>query len=144
MTYNKGMFTSLNQNWKTPNELYNELDKEFKFDLDPCPSENIIKEAMFIKWKGSVFVNPPYNNIENFLNKGLIELKKIIAIQLFIFYHQESRTGTKWFHNYVLKYAKEVRFIRGKLKFSGYKWNAPFYSIIVIFSNKSYNKELKK
>lgn len=31
------MLTSLNQNWRTPKKIYEELNKEFKFDYDPCP-----------------------------------------------------------------------------------------------------------
>ena len=33
----KGMMTSLTPNWATPKWLYEELDKEFHFDFDPCP-----------------------------------------------------------------------------------------------------------
>lgn len=129
---NKGMFSSIDQNWKTPKEFYDELDKEFDFDLDPCPSEKIVDDAIFMKWNGSVFVNPPYNNIETFLNKGIIELKKGNCKR--VVYLLPSRTGTKWFHNLVLKYSDDIRFIRGRLKFSGSKWNAPFDSMVVVFN----------
>lgn len=43
-----------------------------------------------------------------------------------------SRTDTKWWHTNVEGIAK-VRFIKGRLKFGGAKWNAPFPSAIVIF-----------
>ena len=43
-----------------------------------------------------------------------------------------ARTDTKYFHNYILHRA-EIRFIRGRLKFSGNKNSAPFPSMIVIF-----------
>lgn len=46
-----------------------------------------------------------------------------------------SRTDTKWWHEYVMK-AKEIRFIKGRLKFSGHKNSAPFPSCIVIFDNR--------
>lgn len=42
------------------------------------------------------------------------------------------RTDTKWFQQYVLHRA-EVRFINGRLRFSGAKENAPFPSMIVIY-----------
>ena len=138
MTLNKGMFTSIDQNWKTPKEFYDNLNKEFNFNLDPCPSENIIDNALFMDWNGSVYVNPPYNNIENFISKGLIELKKGNCNN--IVYLLPSRTGTKWFHNYVLKFASEIRFIRGRLKFSGSEWNAPFDSMVVIFKGQEQGK----
>ena len=33
---NKGLFSSNTDEWSTPQELFNELDKEFHFTLDPC------------------------------------------------------------------------------------------------------------
>lgn len=48
-----------------------------------------------------------------------------------------ARTETAWWHDYVIPYGK-VEFIRGRLKFSDNKWNAPFPNAIVIFErNKS-------
>lgn len=40
MKSSKGCFSSLNQNWKTPEEFYKKLNKKFNFDFDPCPKEN--------------------------------------------------------------------------------------------------------
>src|SRR3989442_9909693 len=34
-----GMFTSLSGDWRTPKELYEQLDREFHFDFDPCPTD---------------------------------------------------------------------------------------------------------
>lgn len=45
-----------------------------------------------------------------------------------------SRTDTRWFHKYIYHHA-EIRFIKGRLKFSGAKNSAPFPSMIVIFRN---------
>lgn len=42
-----------------------------------------------------------------------------------------ARTDTKYFHDHIVNYA-EVRFIKGRLKFSQ-KGSAPFPSMIVIF-----------
>jgi site-specific DNA-methyltransferase (adenine-specific) len=44
-----------------------------------------------------------------------------------------ARTDTRWFHEIVLPYAKEIRFIKGRLKFGDSKNSAPFPSMIVIF-----------
>lgn len=33
---NKGMFTSNTDMWETPQELFDELDREFHFTLDVC------------------------------------------------------------------------------------------------------------
>ena len=43
-----------------------------------------------------------------------------------------ARTDTRWFHEYIYGKA-EIRFIKGRLKFSGSKDSAPFPSMIVVF-----------
>lgn len=43
-----------------------------------------------------------------------------------------ARTDTSWFHEYIYKKA-EVRFVKGRLKFGGAKYNAPFPNMVVIF-----------
>ena len=32
----------INDDWKTPKDLYDSLDKEFHFDFDPCPFKHDI------------------------------------------------------------------------------------------------------
>ena len=36
---NAGLYSSNTDEWETPQWLFNELDKEFHFDLDPCASD---------------------------------------------------------------------------------------------------------
>jgi hypothetical protein len=43
-------------------------------------------------------------------------------------------TDVGWFHDCVLGHA-EMRWIRGRIKFVGQRFNAPFASMIVIFRN---------
>lgn len=43
-----------------------------------------------------------------------------------------ARTDTKVFHEYIYGKA-EIRFVKGRIKFGGSKWNAPFPSMIVVF-----------
>lgn len=33
---NRILFSKKSDEWATPDEVFNELDKEFHFDLDPC------------------------------------------------------------------------------------------------------------
>jgi hypothetical protein len=49
--FNRSLFKSDNQNWKTPKKLYDELDKEFHFDFDPCPP-NPAFDGLNIEWGG--------------------------------------------------------------------------------------------
>jgi hypothetical protein len=44
-----------------------------------------------------------------------------------------ARTDTRWFHTFVLPDAKEIRFLRGRLKFRNARYNAPFPSMVVVF-----------
>jgi hypothetical protein len=56
-----------------------------------------------------------------------------------IVYLLPARTGTKWFHTYVLGMGGEIRWLRGRLKFGNSKTNAPFDSMIVIFRREGFN-----
>ena len=43
MTINKGLFTSANSEWSTPQEFFDKLNEEFHFTLDPCALPNSAK-----------------------------------------------------------------------------------------------------
>ena len=47
-----------------------------------------------------------------------------------------ARTDTAWWHDWVVGYATEIRFVRGRLKFGGSKNSAPFPSAIVIYDKR--------
>lgn len=133
------LFSSNSDEWVTPDDLFNELDKEFHFTLDPCSTdENAKCEKHFTKyedglkqsWAGeSVFCNPPYSNIGKWVQKAWEEsVKPNTIVVLFV----PSRTDTQYFHNYIL-HRSEIRFVEGRVRFSNSKMNAPFPSMIVIF-----------
>lgn len=124
----KALFTSLRQDWKTPMKFYEELNKEFSFDFDPCPT-NPTFDGLAIDWGKVNFMNPPYGReIGKWLKKAHEESLKGKEVVCLI----PSRTDTIWWHDYCMK-AKEIRFIKGRLKFDEHKNNAPFPSAIVIF-----------
>ena len=65
---NKGLFTSNSEEWATPRKLFDELNAEFGFTLDPCATpENAKCERYFTKeqdglsqpWGGQYFVTLP-------------------------------------------------------------------------------------
>lgn len=121
-----GLMSSLKQDWRTPAALYKELDKEFNFNFDPCPSDPNF-DGLNIDWKDRNFVNPPYKNIKDWIKKGYEEYKKGKLVVFLI----PARTDTSYFHIYIYPYA-ELRFIRGRLKFNDQKGSAPFPSMIAI------------
>ena len=63
-------FSSKSNEWATPQLFIDELDKEFKFTLDPCATQKNAKckryyteddDGICQNWDGeTVFCNPPY------------------------------------------------------------------------------------
>ena len=131
------LFSSQKQNWRTPERFYKELDQEFHFDFDPCPA-NPTFNGLQIPWKDRNFVNPPYRDVAKWIKKGVGETKlgKLVVFLV------AARTDAPWFHEYVLPYAKEIRFIKGRLRFSGHKGPAPFPSMIIVFNGVNFQEKL--
>lgn len=105
--------------WKTPKEFYEKLNNEFNFDFDPCPYQHDISlwNGLQISWGERNYINPPYSQKlkEQFIIKAIDESKlgKLCVMLLPV------STSTKIFHDYILPNKKEIRFIRGRLKFEG-------------------------
>lgn len=101
--------------WETPKELYNELDKEFHFDFDPCPLHSEF-DGTLKSWGLCNFINPPYSRKlkEIFIKKAHQEWKKGKTCVLLL----PVSTSTKIFHEYIYNQA-EIRFIKGRVKFKG-------------------------
>ena len=76
-----------------------------------------------------MFCNPPYSQIAKWVKKAWEEGRKPETLVVLLI---PSRTDTKYFHDYIL-HRSEIRFIAGRVKFSGAVYNAPFPSMIVIF-----------
>lgn len=108
-------------NWETPPELYNKLNAEFNFDFDPCPlmigEIPWDEDGLLNDWGKRNFVNPPYSRSlkEAFVQKAISESKKGKLCVMLL----PVSTSTKLFHDYVLPNAKDIRFLRGRVKFIG-------------------------
>lgn len=135
----KTMFSSDKMDWGTPQDLFDKLDEEFHFTLDPCASYSNAKckkyytkedDGLSKDWTNEiVFVNPPYGSeLKEWIKKSYEESLDGTTVVCLI----ASRTCTKVWHNYVMK-AKEIRFIKGRVKFVGGSNTAPFPSAIVVF-----------
>lgn len=129
---NELMFSHKTDDWSTHKEFYAELDKEFSFDYDPCPLRSELNAlSITVRWGKRVFVNPPYSNIKEFMNKAINEI--MIEHSEFVVFLVPSRTDIKWFHNICLPFSNDIRFIKGRLKFGEHNNSAPFPSIVVVF-----------
>lgn len=136
----KALFSSRTDEWSTPQSVFEELNKEFHFNLDPCATKDNVKCCKFFtkaqdglkqNCQGyNVFCNPPYGRkIKEWVIKAYTEsLKPNTTVVMLI----PARTDTSYFHDYI--YGKsEIRFIRGRLKFGNAKNSAPFPSMIVVY-----------
>ena len=136
MKMNSGMFTSATDEWATPQDFFDELNKEFDLQLDVCADLQNTKCMLYFdkrvdglskNWDGyRCWMNPPYGREIGKWVKKASESKGLVVCLL------PARTDTKWFHDYIYGKA-EIRFVKGRLKFGGSKNSAPFPSMVVIF-----------
>ena len=133
-------FKSQTNEWETPQDVFNELDREFNFTLDPCATKETAKcdnyytkedNGLTKDWSNEVvFCNPPYGReIKKWAKKAYEEAQKGTTIVCLV----PSRTDTRYWHNYFME-ADEIRFIKGRLKFGDAKNSAPFPSALIIYN----------
>ena len=144
---NKGLFTSDKNYWETPQDFFDELHEKYEFTLDAAASDENAKlpnyytvedDALKQKWEGRVFVNPPYGReIKHWVKKAYEE-----SLQP----HNEcvvmlipSRTDTIYWHEYIFGKAKDIDFLKGRLKFEidgEPRDAAPFPSALITYSKE--------
>lgn len=127
MSFSRVVFKSASDHWATPVDVYAALNKEFSFNDDPCPLGG--HGGLDREWGERTFVNPPYSEIAKWVKYAYEQSQEGKLIVMLI----PARTDTRWWHEFVMK-AKEIRFLRGRLKFGGAKHNAPFPSCVVVFT----------
>lgn len=133
----------MNNRWSTPQTLFDELNREFSFDLDVCAEAWNHKcdryftpdvDGLSQDWTGTAWMNPPYGHeIRHWIRKAYEESRKGSTVVCLI----PARTETSWFQDYCLK--GEVRFVRGRIHFTDAKGRSGrprFGSAIVIFRGK--------
>jgi DNA N-6-adenine-methyltransferase (Dam) len=74
-------------------------------------------------------MNPPYGRAIAAWVRKAYEASKAGATVVCLL---PSKTGLGWWQDYVIPYAAEIRYLRGRQKFSG-KRNTPFDSAVVVF-----------
>lgn len=135
------MFSSKSNEWDTPQDFYDKLNKEFGFSLDPCSTHSNAKcekhftqeeDGLLQDWGGHiVFMNPPYGrDISRWVQKAYEESKKPDTTVVCLI---PARTDTSYWHDYIFGKAADIRFIRGRLKFGNSKNAAPFPSAVIVF-----------
>ena len=136
-------FSSKSNEWTTPQHLFDELNQEFNFTLDPCATEENAKcskhfpiedDGLSKDWSNDVvFMNPPYGReIKKWIKKAYEESLNGATVVCLI----PARTDTMYWHDFIFDKADDIRFLKGRLKFGNGKNSAPFPSAIVVYKYK--------
>lgn len=130
----------------TPLEVYNWLNKHYKFHLDACASAKNYKHKRYFskkdnaltknwnikrKVKTHVFMNPPYSraNIGNFIKKAYEESLKGAVVVCLV--RDDPTTG--WYKEFVDGEAATVYRLKERIKFDGGEASYNFPCCVVIY-----------
>ncbi|OAW28339.1 DNA N-6-adenine-methyltransferase [Staphylococcus hominis] len=133
-------YSSKSNEWATPQNLFDELNDEFNFTLDPCATDENAKCSKYFTieddglskdWSNDVvFMNPPYGReIKKWIMKAYEESLNGATVVCLI----PARTDTTYWHDFIFGKANDIRFLKGRLKFGNSKNSAPFPSAIVVY-----------
>ncbi len=110
--------------WETPQDFFNELNKEFRFNVDVCAVKSNAKVSTFfspdvdglsIPWIGNCWMNPPYDKtLGNWVQKAYNSAQNGATVVCLL---PCRSSDTKWFHRYIMK-SSEFRYVKGRLQFS--------------------------
>lgn len=131
-------YSSLTDEWSTPQSFFDELNERWNFTLDVCATPENAKcdqhytratDGLSQSWAGErCWMNPPYGRaIGHWMRKAYEESQRGALVVCLV----PARTDTAWWHDYAAK--GDVTFIRGRLKFGGGRNSAPFPSAVVVF-----------
>jgi len=142
---NKVHFSSVDLTYETPPRVFDYLDARFRFDLDVCCVAVTAKccnyltpedDGLTSPWWGSCWMNPPYGRqIHKWMKRatqqvGTEPVDIIVALV-------PARTDTRWWHEWVMPFADEIKFVQGRLRFlkNGVEEenSAPFPSAVIIY-----------
>ena len=141
------MWSSKDPKWITPRYVFDHFNKTYKFNFDAAASaknakcKNFLSEkedALNKNWckKGRrIWLNPPYSrHMGKWIKKAYEESKKGCLVACLVY----SRTDTIWWHDYVIKHAWKIHFIKGRIQFISSKDGktksaAPAASCVIIF-----------
>lgn len=133
------MTSSKSDIWGTPEALFNRLNTEFNFTLDPCANAENAKCPKYYTeadngleqdWTGeTVFCNPPYSDIQAWIRKASTSGARTVVMLI------PARVETKYWFDNIWYDASEILFIKGRLKFvaEGVKDSAPFPTALILY-----------
>jgi len=119
-------FKSESEEYETPKEIFEPLQKEFNLQLDVCASSSNHKldnyftkedDALTKDWHkhGNFWMNPPFGRqLKKWIQKAYEESTKgVIGVSIL-----PVRSNTNWWHELIIDVGAEVRFLKGRIKFN--------------------------
>ena len=132
--------------WETPPDLFEFGCNLFNFrpEIDVCATAQDKKCELFIgedslnkEWKRDFWMNPPYQNVKDWIRKAYFSHIKYNVSGLALLF---AKVDTKVWHECILHGQAEVYFIQGRIKFfkngAESKNPAPYPSAFVFWRAK--------
>lgn len=137
---NNGRYNGNGRHWATPPEVFDPLNAEFQFTLDPCATPTTAKCPLYFTeeqdgltqdWNNHrVFMNPPYGREVYAWTRKARDSGALVVGLL------PASTDLAWWHEDVLGHAAELRYIRGRVRFltgGPYRASGFFASVVVVW-----------
>lgn len=114
------------QEHESPDEIFNPLNKEFRFKIDLCASKKNAKlsryytkeDDCFTKdWDETSWANIEFKYARRYIKKAYYDSLKFKSTLVILC---TVKSNTNWWADWVMK-SKEVRFIKDKVYFKGEK-----------------------
>ncbi len=139
---NNGRYNGNGRHWETPPEIFEPLDRELNFTLDPCATEATAKcdfyfteeqDGLAQDWRNhTVFMNPPYGReVYDWTRKAREAAERGATVVGLL----PASCDLAWWHDDIVGRA-EVRYIRGRIRFltgGPYRASGFFASVSVIW-----------
>lgn len=117
---------------ETPDDLKQVIKSIFKTDdFDPSPLHGFTdgRDGLKIDWAQRTFVNPPFSQKVLWLQKAIAEKQKGKLVVMLL---PANPCRHFWFQ-YVWPHATSIMFIKGAVKFKGFKTGSPFGVALIVF-----------
>jgi phage N-6-adenine-methyltransferase len=115
----------------TPQDFWDELNERYHFTLDVAAAPHNAKTANYYTrladgllqpWHGSVWCNPPYSGLEDWLAKAWAEWDERPDLRTIVMLLPANRPEQPWWQEHVEEYRDRggpltVRFLPGRLRF---------------------------
>lgn len=130
------------QEWGTPDWLFDALHREFRFTVDGAASDKLHKldrywtkeiDGLAQDWcHERVFLNPPFlaNDLDAWAFKAAKESRDDMCLVAMVC---PVKSEQDWWHRWVIPYAYLIRFIKGRVRFTGGQHTAPGPTCVVVW-----------